>query len=170
MCRSNERSTTRRFSLEFSSRNCRGSRNSASPSPAYFFFHVVGCVAYPQLAANLGDLLSALALRESVHDLFLRSVLFLASLRPSDWFQRTTRKAVFSTFPWSSFRVLGQTTEILGYQWMNFSRQVNLMIEEIVLWVQTIVFAGSGKGPRSGDTRREATLMAPVPEPTSRRC
>ncbi len=34
------RSATKRFSFEFSSRSCRSSRNSFSPRPAYFFFHM----------------------------------------------------------------------------------------------------------------------------------
>src|SRR6185503_16266804 len=39
-CRSSERSATSRFSLVFSSRTCRNSRSSLSPSPAYLRFHV----------------------------------------------------------------------------------------------------------------------------------
>ncbi len=70
MWRSRLRSATRRLSYEFSSRNCRSSRNSLKPSPAYSGRRrIKRLLANPMLAADLHHRLACFLFPQHPQDL-----------------------------------------------------------------------------------------------------
>ena len=120
LCGSSERSATNRLSLPFSSRDCRGSRNSLKPRLAYFFSIVEHSIADDVFAANLPDRGAALRLAQCPQDLLFAVAPHRHAHTLLTLLHRTTAQAALSTWCRDSFRVLGQS---FSSRSLRFSRE-----------------------------------------------